>query len=236
MICLFTKDYLPFIIVILVLLFIIYSFIIVSSDKIKSKIKVLLIPIGLVVELIIGFLLTGVLELVSEGVLESNTVISTSVISSTTDNSTTSTNKFTLSTSKAIDSPTSITELGEKHTITERITKEDSTSSVPYTTEKEAETIAKPTVYLSFERINNVLTDNNADLRAFTSFKADKVTIISTVDGIPVGSFSMKSNDGQNWVMHANFYEENTYVITAIAEGTMGEVRSNPVTVEYPFK
>ena len=88
---------------------------------------------------------------------------------------------------------------------------------------------------MSFERINNVLTDNNADLRAFTSFKADKVTIISTVDGVQIGSFSMKSNDGQNWIMHANFYEENIYVITAVAEGPMGEVRSNSVTVKYPF-
>ena len=230
----FTKEYLPFIITILFLLFIIYSFIIVSSNKIKSKIKILLIPSGLVVELVIGFLFTGILAWVSENYFETTTTISNSAITETTDVSNISTDKFTRSTNKEINSYTSIIETSKEITITET-TKEEAITTIPHTTEKTEKATVEPTVHLSFERINNVLTDNNADLRAFTSFKADKVTIISTVDGVQIGSFSMKSNDGQNWIMHANFYEENIYVITAVAEGPMGEVRSNSVTVKYPF-
>ena len=230
----FTKEYLPFIIIILFLLFIIYSFIIVSSNKIKSKIKILLIPSGLVVELVIGFLVTGILVWVSESHFETTTAISTSIITETTDVSNISTDKFTHSTNKEINTHTSVIETSREITIIET-TKEGAITTIPHTTEKTEKTTVEPTVHLSFERINKVLTDNNADLRAFTSFKADKVTIISTVDGVQVGSFSMKSNDGQNWVMHTNFYEENIYVITAVAEGPMGEVRSNSVTVKYPF-
>lgn len=236
MICLFTKDYLPFIIVILVLLFIIYSLIIVSSDKIKSRMKMLLIPSGLVVELVISFLFTGILARVSENYFETTTATSTSVIMETTDTSTIPTDNVTHSTNKEIISYTNIMETISEITTTEKTTKEKEITTIQYTTNRTEKNSDELTVHLSFEKINNVLTDNNADLRAFTSFKADKVTIISTVEGIPVGSFSMKSNDGHNWVMHANFYEENTYVIMAIAEGAMGEVRSNPVTVEYPFK
>lgn len=196
--------------------------------------KILLIPSGLLVDLVIGFLFTGILTWVSENYFETTTAISTSVITETTDVSNISTDIFTHSTNKENNSYASIIETSREITIIET-TKKEAITTIPHTTEKTENTTVEPTVHLSFERINNVLTDNNADLRAFTSFKADKVTIISTVDGIPVGSFSMKSNDGQNWVMHANFYEENIYAITAVAEGPMGEVRSNTVTVKYPF-
>lgn len=91
------------------------------------------------------------------------------------------------------------------------------------------------TVFLSFEAIPFSFTDNNGDFRVFTSFKAEKVTLYCEVNGVPYGEFNMKTSDLQNWTYDACFYEENTYVITAVAEGTMGEVRSNSVTVEYPF-
>lgn len=231
----FTKEYLPFIITILFLLFIIYSFIVIGSDKIKSKIKILLIPSGLLVDLVIGFLFAGILTWVNENYFETTTAISTSVISQDTDDIATSTDNIIFSGIPPIHLITNNTEASKESTITEKTTKEKATTTITGTTEKTEKITVEPTVHLSFEKINNVLTDNNADLRAFTSFKADKVTIISTVDGVQVGSFSMKSNDGQNWVMHANFYEENIYVITAVAEGPMGEVRSNSVTVKYPF-
>lgn len=231
----FTKEYLPFIIIILFLLFIIYSFIVIGSDKIKSKIKILLIPSGLLVDLVIGFLFAGILTWVNENYFETTTAISTSVISQDTDDIATSTDNIIFSGIPPIHLITNNTEASKESTITEKTTKEKATTTVTRTTEKTEKITVEPTVHLSFEKINNVLTDNNADLRAFTSFKANKVTIISTVDGVQVGSFSMKSNDGQNWVMHANFYEENIYVITAVAEGPMGEVRSNSVTVKYPF-
>lgn len=230
----FTKEYLPFIIIILFLLFIIYSFIVITNEKIKSKMKILLIPSGLVVELLVGFLFTGIIVWVTENNFETTTAISNSSVTETSSVSNISTDKISRSINNDSDSYISITETSKEVIIT-KTTKEEVITTIPRTTEKTETTTVEPTVHLSFERINNMLTDNNADLRAFTSFKADKVTLISTVDGIPVGSFTMKSNDGQNWVMHANFYEENIYVITAIAEGPMGEVKSNTVTVEYPF-
>lgn len=91
------------------------------------------------------------------------------------------------------------------------------------------------TVFLSFEAIPFSFTDNNGDFRAYTSFKAEKVTLCCEVNGIPYGEFDMKTSDLQNWTYDACFYEENTYIITAVAEGPMGEVRSNSVTVKYPF-
>lgn len=91
------------------------------------------------------------------------------------------------------------------------------------------------TVFLSFEAIPFSFTDNNGDFRAFTSFKAEKVTLYCEVNGVPYGEFDMKTSDLQNWTYDACFYEENTYVFTAVAEGPSGEVRSNTITVEYPF-
>ncbi len=91
------------------------------------------------------------------------------------------------------------------------------------------------TVFLSFEAIPYSFTDNNGDFRAFTSFKAEKVTLYCEVNGVPYGEFDMKTSDLQEWTYDACFYEANTYVITAIAEGPMGEVSSNTVTVKYPF-
>lgn len=91
------------------------------------------------------------------------------------------------------------------------------------------------TVFLSFEAIPLSFTDNNGDFRAFTSFKAEKVTLYCEVNGVPYGEFDMKTSDLQNWTYDACFYDENTYVITAVAEGPSGEARSNTITVKYPF-
>lgn len=91
------------------------------------------------------------------------------------------------------------------------------------------------TVSLSFEPIQFSLTDNNCDFRAYTSFKAEKVTLYCEVNGIPYGEFNMKTDDMKNWTFDACFYEENTFVITAVAESPIGEVISAPITVKYPF-
>lgn len=92
-----------------------------------------------------------------------------------------------------------------------------------------------PTVHLVFNEISNSLTDKNGEFKAFTSVKAEKVTLYCEVDGVFYDEFEMETRDTKSWTFDACFFEPNTYVLTAVAECSMGEVRSNPIIVKYPF-
>lgn len=109
------------------------------------------------------------------------------------------------------------------------------TEAIISTYETNAQSENDYTVFLSFEPIPFSFTDNNGDFRAYTSFEAKKVSLYCEVDGIPYGEFDMKTDDLHNWTYDACFFEPNTYVLTAVAEGPSGKVYSNSVPVDFPF-
>lgn len=93
-----------------------------------------------------------------------------------------------------------------------------------------------PTILLTFKEVNNTLTDKNGIFKASTSVKAEKVTLYCEVNGLPYDEFEMKTSNLQDWTFDACFFEPNTYVLTAVAKGSFGEIRSDPITVKYPFQ
>ncbi|MBR4049858.1 MAG: hypothetical protein IKK09_05115 [Clostridia bacterium] len=207
---------------------VVYVLWIKKTKKIKEKRKAIMLLIGILIEIFLGFVINELLIIIFppqippdkeattiESINNSND-ITIEIINNNYNNN--YNNSYIKESATSINSETN-----------ERPNQE---SNLTYSTTVPTK---KPTVSLSFEKIQFPLTDNNVDFRAYTSFKATKVTLYCEANGVVYGEFDMKTSDLQNWTFGACFYESNTYVFTAIAEGPLGEVRSTPVTVLYPF-
>lgn len=208
---------------------VVYVLWIKKTKKIKEKRKAIMLLIGILIEIFLGFVINDLLIIIFppqippdkeattiESINNSND-ITIEIINNNYNNN--YNNSYTEESATSINSETN-----------ERPSQE---SNLTYSTT--VPTTKKPTVSLSFEKIQFPLTDNNVDFIAYTSFKATKVTLYCEANGVVYGEFDMKTSDLQNWTFDACFYESNTYVFTAIAEAPSGEVRSTPVTVQYPF-
>lgn len=198
---------------------------IIRTKRIKEKRKAIILLIGILIEILLGFVVNELLIIIFQPPIPPEE-------GTTTIESINSSNDITIET---INNNYNNIHTEESATSLNAETNESQSQESNLTYSTTISTTKKPTVSLSFEKFQFPLTDHNGDFRAYTSFKATKVTLYCEANGVVYGEFDMKTSDLQNWTFDACFYESNTYVFTAIAEGPLGEVRSTPVTVLYPF-
>lgn len=218
------------IIVVTLALCVVYVSFVIKTQKIDKKRKAIILLIGLLIESSLIYGVNEILSSVFPPITSPENAITYATESTSNSGDTkidVTNNNYNNNSTYYYNSSASINENLEAN--------ENSTAKKNTTCSTTATTTSKPTVSLSFEKIEYPLTDNNGDFRAYTSFEATKVTLYCEANGVVYGEFDMKTSDLQNWTFDACFYESNTYVFTAIAEGPLGEVRSTPVTVLYPF-
>lgn len=198
-------------IIVLVILLIAHTLLVCLNDKLKTKTKIIITPFALIIEILISIIIGNLFNPPNGNPDNSSCEMTTKIIIPST------TQK------EAIITQDITTNLQEPST---------STASPYSATTTEVEKRLK----LTYEIIPLPLTDKNAIIHADTSFEAEKVLLKCEVNNEFYASWKFNTKDSKHWWFDANFFEDNDYVLTAIAYSSTGETVTDSIIISYPFK
>lgn len=90
-------------------------------------------------------------------------------------------------------------------------------------------------VSASYRIVPIPLTDKNCEINAYTSVRAERVTVSAVSAASASETYEMKTDDGTNWTFAANFYAPGTYTVTVTAYAADGTQVQDSFSITYPF-